>query len=334
MKKSLLRWPALAGLAFMLQACATAGTGGVSSSPGAPLRDRTLITADEIAALYLPDLHAVVRTLHPEWLTSGRGAVGVFLNGVRRGGPEALSSIATTGNVQIRYLNERAIVGGLSPLSREGLAAAILVEEGTQARLSSPNTALPPEMQLKVAVYATYPTTEMDDPFDGQSEYVLASESENEETGWTAAVRLSYRGIYVQPFYLTGSEYDAVYQRRNQIRNIGRTIDPRVGIIAGYEYGPIRAGAGVMMENSTWNWSAGECECTSIGADKTSEIVPVAEVAARARLWRMVGAELRVTGSQRPATDFYVEQFYPATFVRQSKTTVVDVAFGLSARLF
>lgn len=64
--KSLNRWPAAAALLFAAQACAPAAS-GISSSPGTPPRDRNVISAEEVAALRLPDLHAVVRTRHPEW---------------------------------------------------------------------------------------------------------------------------------------------------------------------------------------------------------------------------------------------------------------------------
>jgi len=333
MKKILTRWPMAAALLLALQACATATSTGASSST--PLRDRTTISAEEIEALRLPDLHSVVTVLHPEWLRAS-GQIGVFVNGVRRGGPEVLASLAVTSTMRVRYLDERAILRDLTDLASHGLATAILVEEGASVALSSPNTTLPgipAGLHLTVAVYRPHTTTSVDDPLAGNDNYTLQSETSKADDGIAAAARLGYRGIYLQPFSSPGSRaQSAVYDHAVQVRFVARESETQRGVLVGYEYGPLRAGVGVMSEKVTWNWTSGACECTSVGSMTETYTVPMAEVAARVRLWRMLGAELRVTGRQRPDTEFEITHFYD-TFVSYGGTDI-DVALGLSARVF
>jgi len=334
MKKILTRWPATAVLLLALQACATAANPG--ASPTTPLGSRTVITAEEIEALRLPDLHSVVRTLHPEWLRATGGEVGVFVDGVRRGGPEVLTELSAAENVQVRYLDERAI-RELSQLSARGLATAILVEEGAQSAMSSTNTFLPgmpANAHLSLAVYPQFAVTSIEHPFAGEPDYTLDREIDEGAAGVTAAVRFSYYGVYVQPFYMAARRTQgASYQHPFQQRTVQRQTHPRAGLMVGYEHGPLRAGVGVVHERTRWSWSGSACECINRGDDLDTHMLPIAEVAARLPLWRGLGAELRVTGRQRPDTEIEIPQFIPAMSVEDGGTEI-DVALGLSARLF
>lgn len=98
---------ALIVLAVLLASCASSG----SRSGG---RDRNIITAEEIADVQVATAYDVVQTLRPEYLrTRGlrsmsasepQGAV-VYVDNVRRGGPESLRTLPRESVLEIRYLN-------------------------------------------------------------------------------------------------------------------------------------------------------------------------------------------------------------------------------------
>lgn len=98
---------ALIVLAVLLASCASSGSG----SGG---RDRNIITAEEIADVQVATAYDVVQTLRPEYLrtrglrsmsaTEPQGAV-VYVDNVRRGGPESLRTLPRESVLEIRYLN-------------------------------------------------------------------------------------------------------------------------------------------------------------------------------------------------------------------------------------
>lgn len=103
-----MRWFVIPAIALVIAACASSG--GSSGS-----RDRTMITTEEIAAVtQAGTAYDVVQQLRPEYLrtrglrsmnaTEPAGAV-VYVDNVRRGGPETLRSIPRENVLDIRYLN-------------------------------------------------------------------------------------------------------------------------------------------------------------------------------------------------------------------------------------
>jgi hypothetical protein len=94
-------------LAVLLASCASSG----SRSGG---RDRDIITAEEIADVQVATAYDIVQTLRPEYLrTRGLRSMGasqpqgavVYVDNVRRGGPESLRTLPRESVLEIRYLN-------------------------------------------------------------------------------------------------------------------------------------------------------------------------------------------------------------------------------------
>jgi hypothetical protein len=330
MKKLLTRCSA-AALLLAMQACAAASSG--PSLTTGPLAARSVITAEEVQALRLPDLHAVVRTLHPEWLRA-EGEVGVFVDGARRGGPEALAELQVSQGVQVRYLTAPGLRRELGDEAGT-LAAAILVEEATRFSSGAPRVSIPGGMRLTFSILPQHALTGgAKNPLGGEPDHTLLRESDDGGEGVTFAARLAYRGLYVQPFFTRAPRSQrSVYEHPIQVRNVRREIEPEAGVVAGYTAGWLRAGVGVVQERTRWSWSAGECECTNRGTILDSRLLPMAEAAATVPLWRMIGAEVRVSGRHRPDSDVEIRHFLPTVQVRDGGTEI-DVAVGLSARLF
>jgi len=329
MKKFLTRGPATAVLLLALQACATAASSGGASTT--PFGSSTVITAQEIEALRLPDLHAVVRTLRPEWLRRGDDEIGVFLNGVRRGGPETLAGLAVSGPLQVRYLDERAIMTGLPVEARRGLATAILVEGAARRPGADPDDMLHGAVSFS-GIYTPNPSV---DPFGETDGYTLRQDPAEGGMGGLVAARVTFRKVYVEPFYVRSPRsQEAVYDYEGTItvRRIEREITPQAGVLVGYELGEVRAGVGLQMEKVRWSWSSGNCECTNQGRNQETLTIPIAQVAARLPITRWVGAELRLTGRRHPDRDIEVPQFL-ARFA-EGDGLEVNLALGVSARMF
>lgn len=99
--------------AVILIAILIAGCAGRSSGER-PVRDRNLITAEEIAEINVSTAYEVVRQLRPEYLRS-RGVTSirdssaeqpvVYVSGMRLGGLDQLNAIPATDVESIRYIN-------------------------------------------------------------------------------------------------------------------------------------------------------------------------------------------------------------------------------------
>ena len=99
----------VAALLLTASLAACASTGGSS-----PVRERDVITAEEIARLHVATAYDVVQNLRPEFLRS-RGAASiqnpapetaiVYVDGVRSGGIDALHNLPRDVLHEIRYLN-------------------------------------------------------------------------------------------------------------------------------------------------------------------------------------------------------------------------------------
>ena len=97
-------------LALALAACSSAPAG---SAPAAPRSSRDLITREQIEALNATDAYEVVQRIRSEYLR-GRGSASinrgpdlavVYIDGVKRGGPEALKGFRTTEIQEIRFIS-------------------------------------------------------------------------------------------------------------------------------------------------------------------------------------------------------------------------------------
>ena len=115
MTKLLSLRPLLVALVALTAACASAGTVGQPSAERSLRRASDRITAEEIRATNLSNALEVVRRLHPRWLQgrgpdslSDPGTVVVYLDGVRMGGPEALSNISAISVTSMRFLDAGA----------------------------------------------------------------------------------------------------------------------------------------------------------------------------------------------------------------------------------
>lgn len=99
--------------AVILIAILIAGCAGRSSGER-PVRDRNLITAEEIAEINVSTAYEVVRQLRPEYLRS-RGVTSirdssaeqpvVYVSGMRLGGLDQLNAIPATDVESIRYIS-------------------------------------------------------------------------------------------------------------------------------------------------------------------------------------------------------------------------------------
>ena len=102
-------------------ACASSGTsaGTSASVAGAPRRDRSVITAEDMKDLQVSNLFEVVQRLHPEWLVqrnsagmgraSGRSSntndtdVQVYFDMQRAGGVDMLKQLPVNGASSLKY---------------------------------------------------------------------------------------------------------------------------------------------------------------------------------------------------------------------------------------
>jgi hypothetical protein len=96
-------------LCLILMAC-------TSGRPARATRDRTVLTAEEIAATQLVDAYEVVQALRPEFLrTRGPASIRqpeaekpvVYIDGVKTGDPTTLRRVTREVVKEIRYLDSR-----------------------------------------------------------------------------------------------------------------------------------------------------------------------------------------------------------------------------------
>lgn len=99
---------AVAAFLLTLAACASS-----DAEPRAPV-DRSLLTRAEIQTAPASNAFDLVRELRPAWLQvrgpnslSRVAEVSVYVDGMRRGGPDALSGIRTESIEEMRYLSAR-----------------------------------------------------------------------------------------------------------------------------------------------------------------------------------------------------------------------------------
>ena len=96
-------------LCFGALACAPS-----SGRDGSSVPSRRALLGDEIQAASVTTAYDAVSRLRPEWLrrrgqisfrNPGAGEVVVYVNGMRRGGPAALSGITAASVVQMEFLS-------------------------------------------------------------------------------------------------------------------------------------------------------------------------------------------------------------------------------------
>jgi outer membrane cobalamin receptor len=94
-------------------AAAAACSSGGGAGDGAPRTSREVIIRSQIESMNATDAYDVVQRIRPEFLRQ-RGASSiaggaqlavVYVDGVRRGGPEALRSLRATEVEEIRFVN-------------------------------------------------------------------------------------------------------------------------------------------------------------------------------------------------------------------------------------
>jgi hypothetical protein len=92
---------------LVLSACSSSGQG---ASTGAQSSTRNVLAREELMATKEPDLRRAIERLRPQWLRA-RGAarvgtvlqVAVFVDDVRAGGVEYLSSLRLEGIQEVRF---------------------------------------------------------------------------------------------------------------------------------------------------------------------------------------------------------------------------------------
>lgn len=105
----------LAAALALTGACAPVGTPGASAAERAPRRASDRLTIEEIRVTSFPNALEVVQRLRPRWLL-GRGPdsimdstpVLVYLDNVRMGGPETMSSIPASSVLSMQFLDAGA----------------------------------------------------------------------------------------------------------------------------------------------------------------------------------------------------------------------------------
>jgi hypothetical protein len=98
---------------LVLTACSSGGSTG-TATPAAQRSSRNLITRAEIESSNVQDAYEVVQRLRPEYLREQRGNpsissgpqyAAVYVDGVRRGGPEALRGLRPVEVEEIRFIS-------------------------------------------------------------------------------------------------------------------------------------------------------------------------------------------------------------------------------------
>src|SRR5579859_2856250 len=127
--RRILRRAMLPSLCIVVASCASSG-GGSPSNAAIPSRrsDRSIISADEIAANHETNLYDLVRSLRTEWLTS-RGAAAsnpgaITSNGRGRGSSTGATSGYSSTPLQV-YMNRQKVgtVDELKNMSPVGIAS-------------------------------------------------------------------------------------------------------------------------------------------------------------------------------------------------------------------
>ncbi len=102
---------AILGL-VLLAACSSAST--KSSTAAAPRGSRDLVTRAQIDQMSVQDAYEIVSRMRPEYLREQRGPSSVnrgatlavvYIDGVRRGGPEALRGLRPGEVEEIRFMS-------------------------------------------------------------------------------------------------------------------------------------------------------------------------------------------------------------------------------------
>ena len=98
----------------LLTACSSGGSVESATPSGAPRSSRNVITRAQIETANVQDAYEVVQRLRPEYLREQRGNpsinagpqfAAVYVDGVRRGGPEALRGLRPTEVEEIRFIS-------------------------------------------------------------------------------------------------------------------------------------------------------------------------------------------------------------------------------------
>lgn len=121
---------ALAVLALLVCACATAPRRDAAGTPPRP--PRNTVTYEQLASTQLPTLYEAVQRLQPSWLRPPRGnptrtEIGVFLNGARVGGLEFLREFPARQAQEVRYVPFNEVEAEIAGFQNERLGAAILI---------------------------------------------------------------------------------------------------------------------------------------------------------------------------------------------------------------
>lgn len=108
-------WRLTAALATgVIAAVAVACSGTTRPAGSAPSTSRRVLLGDEIRGASATNAYDAVQRLRPEWLRRrgqisiqdpSAGAVVVYLDGVRFGGPQSLENLRPEGIVQMEYLD-------------------------------------------------------------------------------------------------------------------------------------------------------------------------------------------------------------------------------------
>lgn len=124
--------PLLLLLCLLSSACAAAG-----EREGERARPNVL-TAEQIEESVGANLYEVVEELRPRWLQirgvsslqQGSAQIGIFVNRVYQGGPEALRAMPKAGVSRMQYMDGPEASARLRTPGNTALAGAILVETG------------------------------------------------------------------------------------------------------------------------------------------------------------------------------------------------------------
>ncbi|MGH7460298.1 MAG: hypothetical protein ACREMA_04630 [Longimicrobiales bacterium] len=104
---------AILGL-VLVSACSSAATKSSTAAAAAPRGSRDLITRTQIDQMSVQDAYEIVSRMRPEYLREQRGPSSVnrgavlavvYIDGVRRGGPEALRGLRPGEVEEIRFMS-------------------------------------------------------------------------------------------------------------------------------------------------------------------------------------------------------------------------------------
>src|SRR5688500_5487803 len=99
---------------LVLTACSSGGSSSTGSPTAQRSTNRNVITRAQIESANVQDAYEVVQRLRPEYLREQRGNpslnagpqfASVYVDGVRRGGPEALRGLRPVEVEQITFVN-------------------------------------------------------------------------------------------------------------------------------------------------------------------------------------------------------------------------------------